>query len=106
MSRHEDDRMMNVYASFENDGGPFPRVCPACGRRHAHLLMHRFDPSDTRGTVWVWCDSCGSYAHFDAVVQVWWSNPEFVNEDRFDSLVDYPDDISAKIDEWVNTLLE
>lgn len=57
------------------------------------MLMHRFGSSDPRGTIWVWCGSCGSYAHFSAVVPTWWSNPEFV---------DYPDSISSTIDEWAN----
>ncbi len=103
---HEDGKLMELYSSLESSGEQFPRECPVCGQRHAHVLMHRFGPSGLRGTVRAWCDSCGGYAHFDVVVPVWWSNPEFVNEDRLDSLVDYPDDISAKIDEWVNTLLE
>ena len=102
----EDDRMMEVYTALENDGSPFPRVCPACGQSHAHVLMHKFEPSSPRGTVWAWCDSCGGYAHFDAVVPVWWDNPEFVNEDRLDSLVDYPDGMSGQIDRWINGLLE
>lgn len=101
----EDDRMMEVYTTLENDGGPFPRVCPACGQSHAHVLMHRFDPSSPRGTVWAWCDSCGGYEHFDALVPVWWSNPGFVDEDLLDSYVDYPDSICGQIDEWTNELL-
>lgn len=102
---HEDDRMMVVYASLGNDGGPFPRMCPVCGKRHAHVLMHRFGSSDPRGTVWAWCGSCGGYAHCGAVVPAWWSNLEFADEDRLDSFVDYPDSISGQIDEWVNALL-
>ena len=103
---HEDDRMMEVYTAFENDGGPFPRVCPVCGQSHAHVLMHRIEPSGLRGTVWVWCDSCAAYVHFSAVIPALWSNPAFVDEDRLDSFVDYPDTISTRIDEWVSALHE
>ena len=102
----EDDKLMRVYASFNDGGDQFPKACPACGESHAHVLMHRPEPTDSRGTVWVWCDSCGSYAHFSAVVPAWWSNPAFVDEDCLDSLVDYPDSMRAQIDEWVNGLLE
>ena len=103
---HEDDGMMAIYASLEDGQGTFPRMCPVCGEGHAHVLMHGFEPSDPRGTVWVWCDSCGGYTHFSGAVPTWWRNPEFVDEDRLDSFVDYPDGISAKIDGWVNALLE
>jgi hypothetical protein len=82
--------MMGVYASLGGEGDTFPRACPACGERHAYVLMHRFDTSDPRGTVWAWCDSRGGYAHYGAVVPAWWSNPGFVDEDRLDSFVDYP----------------
>jgi hypothetical protein len=101
---HEDDRMVDVYTSLDS-GGPFPRACPACGERHAHVLMHRFGSSDPRGTVWAWCRSCGGHAHFGAAIPVWWRNPEFVDEARLDSYVDYPDSISGLIDEWMNALL-
>lgn len=101
----EDDRMVEVYASLGNEKGPFPRACPACGECHAHVLMHRPELSSPRGTVWTWCGSCGSYAHFGAVIPEWWENPGFVDEDRLDSFVDYPDGISTKIDEWANELL-
>ena len=103
---HEDDRLMDIYASLESGNGQFPRACPACGQGSVHVLMHRFEPSNPRGTVWAWCDSCGGYAHFDAIVPAWWSNPEFVDEDRLDSLVDYPDGMSGQIDRWINGLLE
>lgn len=101
---HEDDRMVDVYTSLDS-GGPFPRACPACGERHARVLMHRFGSSDPRGTVWAWCRSCGGYAHFGAVVPAWWRNPGFVDEARLDSYVDYPDGIGGPIDELVNALL-
>jgi hypothetical protein len=101
---HEDDRMVDMYTSLDS-GGPFPRACPACGERHAHVLMHGFGSSDPRGTVWAWCRSCGGHAHFGAAIPVWWRNPEFVDEARLDSYVDYPDSISGLIDEWVNALL-
>ena len=68
---HEDDRIIELYKSLENGGGQFPRECPACGQSHAHVLIYRFEPSSLRGAVWVWCDSCGCYAHFDALVPVW-----------------------------------
>lgn len=103
---HVDDKMMEAYTSFGISGNPFPRACPVCGRRHAHVLMHKFCSPDPRGTIWVWCDSCDSYAHFSAVIPVLWSNPEFVDEDRLDSIVDYPDSIGVQIDEWINRLLE
>ena len=102
----EDDRMMGAYASLGDGGEPFPRACPVCGERHAHVLVHRQGPSEHRGTVWAWCGSCGGYAHFGAVVPEWWTNPEFVDEGRLDSLVDYPDDMCNQIDEWINDLLK
>lgn len=80
---------MGVYASLGGEGDTFPRACPACVERHAHVLMHRLDTSDPRGTVWAW-----------------WSNPGFVVEDRLDSFVDYPDSISGLIDDWIGALLD
>jgi hypothetical protein len=68
--------------------------------------MHRSDTSDPRGTVWAWCDSRGGYAHYGVVVPAWWSNPGFVDEDRLDSFVDYPDSISGLIDDWIGALLD
>lgn len=94
-----------MYASLDDGGSSFLGVCPACGESHTHVLMHRLEPSDPRGTVWVWCDSCGSYVHFGAVIPDWWENPGFVDEGRLDSFVDYPDSITAKVDEWANDLL-
>lgn len=103
---HEDDGMMAIYASLEDGHGAFPGTCPVCGGDHAHVLMHRPDPSSPRGTVWAWCGTCGGYAHFSAVVPAWWHDPDFVDEGRLDSFVDYPDSISAEIDGWLNALLE
>lgn len=101
----EDDGMMGVYASLEDDNGLFPRACPVCGERHAHVLMHKSGLSDGFGTIWVWCDSCGSYAHFSAIIPQWWANPEFVDEGCMDSFVDYPNSLSGPIDDWVNGLI-
>lgn len=103
---HEDDGMMTIYESLEEGQGSFPRECPVCGEKHAHMLVHRPEPSNSRGTVWAWCGFCGGYAHFGAVVPAWWTDPGFVDEERLDSYVDYPDSISTKIDEWMNALLE
>ena len=101
---NEDDRMMGIYALLEDEQGAFPSACPVCGKSHAHTLMHKQSSSEGFGSVWVWCDSCGSYTHFSAVIPEWWANPEFVDVDCLDSFVDYPDSISGPIDDWINGL--
>lgn len=101
----ERDEMMSLVPKPDEKPGDFPKVCPCCGKKSAHILMHRAEPGSPRGTLWIWCDSCFSYSHMGFFVPNWWKNPDFIDEDKLDSFVDYPHEHEAEIDAWINELL-
>ena len=103
---NENDRMMEVVEDMGEAQIAIPTKCPVCNEAHAHFLMHRFGSTSDRGTAWIWCDSCKSYTHFGYYVPAWWENPDFIDIDKLDSLVEYPHSIENEIDEWISTLLQ
>jgi hypothetical protein len=37
-------------------------LCPKCGRSKLRYYFHEFAPDRHRGSLWVWCPSCATYA--------------------------------------------
>lgn len=102
---NENDRMMELVEGMGLAQIAVPAKCPICNEVHAHFLMHRFDDSTNRGTAWIWCDSCGNYTHFSYFLPTWWENPDFIDTEKLDSLIEYPHSIEGEIDEWICALL-
>jgi hypothetical protein len=42
--------------------------CPSCDRAVLRSYFHAFDRNEGRGTLWVWCPSCGLHCHLPRVV--------------------------------------
>lgn len=102
----EDDKMMDLVDGIGQASVSSPAKCPICNEIQAHYLLHKGEGSSNRGTAWIWCDACKSYTHFGYFIPDWWKNAEFVDDDKLDSYVAYPQSIESKIDEWIGVLLQ
>ena len=102
----ENDSMMDILHSPFYDGVPRSLECPSCGEHHVHVLMHRHDADTSKGTAWIWCDACHGYAHLACKIPIWWENPPFLDEEKLDSTVEYPNSICKEVDAWMVTCLK
>ena len=97
------DKIMVIFDMANHGKTPFPSVCPICGKKTAHVYVHRHD--DRHCGIWTWCGSCGSYSHMSGELPKWWKNPDFVDADQLCSEPEYLETVSDKIDSWVNSIL-
>ena len=80
----------------------YPDNCPDCGAQDKHVFFYKFDEADKDGGVWMWCSKCHSYTHARAVIPPMWRNPDFIDEDKLDSSMDYLEANKARIDSWIS----
>lgn len=102
---NEEDKLMQLVDEMGQGRLTSPAKCPSCGKNGVHYLIYRFDGSSNLGTAWLWCEECGSYTHFSYYVPDWWENPNFIDEEKLDSFVDYPANLTNEIDQWISRLL-
>ena len=99
----DNDRIIEVFNKANEGGMQFPCQCPVCQNRSAHIYVHRHN--DKHSGIWVWCDNCGASSHMSGETPTWWENPYFVQADKLCSDPSYLNEISDKIDKWVNALM-
>lgn len=100
----EKDEMMELLSNLGDCNSAWPHECPLCKEKHAHALLHRSMPDSDFGTAWLWCDACGSYSHFSYRIPEWWKNPSFIDNEKLDSFVDYPNSLRDLSDKWLREL--
>ena len=100
----DNDKILAVFDGATNkQEGQFPHLCPICNNRSAHIYVHQHGGEHCG--IWVWCNSCNSFSHMSGVTPDWWENPEFVDENQLCTEPEYLNEISDKIDKWVNNII-
>ncbi len=99
----DNDIIMDIFRKANEGGTRFPCQCPVCRNPSAHIYIHRHDSKHCG--IWTWCTACGASAHLSGEAPGWWRNPDFVDADQLHSDPSYFNEISDKIDQWVNSLL-
>ena len=106
--------MAKLFDVSGRTGEIFPDVCPICGKRDAHIFMHRFSEYvgekwaayvENRGGKWVWCGNCHSFCHMSGEISAWWHNLVTVDEGKLTVEPDYLNEKSAELDQWVNGVI-
>lgn len=74
-----EDKIMDIVENIEDSEDlQIPIRCPICNTFNAHIYMYRWE--NGRGTVWTWCSSCKSCAHWSEVkLPNWWENADFID---------------------------
>ncbi len=76
----DSDIMIEIHKKYiESTSKDFPTICPACNEKQAHIYMHRWNDSGDKGGLWVWCSSCGGYAHYTIKIPTNWKNIEEID---------------------------
>lgn len=100
---NDNDKIMGIFNKANGGGTQFPCQCPVCGNCSAHVYIHRHN--DARCGIWTWCKECGASSHMSGITPSWWVNPDFVDADQLCSDPAYLDEMSDRIDKWVNSLV-
>ena len=100
---NDNDKIMEIFDKTKEGGTQFPCQCPVCRNRSAHVYIHRHNGEHCG--IWTWCEKCGASSHMSGETPTWWVNPDFVDVDRLCSEPSYLNEISDKIDKWVNSLI-
>lgn len=85
-----------------SSGHALTGACPICGVRSLHRYYSVGPPLRlaqrgfvSRGGLWEWCSSCGSYEHASVLVPDWWENDLVVDETI---LTTEPDELQRSIE--------
>ena len=100
---NDNDQIIGILDKANKGETQFPCQCPVCRNRSAHIYIHRHN--DRHCGIWTWCSECGASSHLSGKAPTWWVNPDFVDADRLCSDPSYLNEISDRIDTWVNSLL-
>ena len=100
---NDNDKIIGIFDKANEGGVQFPCQCPICQKLSAHVYIHRHD--DKHCGIWTWCNECCSSAHMSGTTPSWWVNPDFVDTNQLCSDPSYLDEISDRIDKWVNSLM-
>ena len=104
MWNDDDDRIMQISASLGNNEETFPKKCPICGCKEAHVFFFKNNESKM-GSLWEWCSNCKKYSHSRFLVPDWWENMNAIDSEKLEGNPDYLDAHKNEIDDWVNELV-
>ena len=97
-----DDDMIRLLDSRQIRAERYPRRCPVCQRKSAHVYLHRFDGRHL-GSGWAWCSHHQGYAHVSCTIPAWWQNLAEIDESRLTHSPDYLENLKESVDNHVNT---
>ena len=100
---NDNNKIMVIFDEIENGKTVYPCTCPACEGQTSHVYIHKHN--DRHCGIWVWCSKCGAYSHMSGVAPKWWKNPDFIDPAQLCAEPEYLEQMKARIDEWVNTIV-
>ena len=103
MWKDDNDSIEKLWYQFIAKSSRYPSVCPICGKKSAHIYLHRF--KDNKGSVWIWCSECKNCSHGTMVIPKWWCDDDFIDLTKTASHPDYLENEKKWIDNYVNEIL-
>ena len=101
----DNDYIVGLLDVRQLRNGCFPRRCPVCQRKSAHIYLHRFN-GRRLGSGWAWCSSCQRYAHVRCYIPEWWTNLPAVEENRLAAVPEYLEGLKDSLDAHINSFTE
>lgn len=100
----DNDDMLQGYNCAISREESSPLRCPVCGEIDGHVAFYKFNQTQRRGSIWIWCNKCTNYAHGECIIPEWWKNPPYINQDLLSATIEYLRQYEEEMDHWINEL--